>query len=182
MGYESVTPLSEFARNAIDKYLAKHPRAGEVPLFPELRRPNDAVSRDIAEHWLRQAERKAGLPRLARGGYHAFRRQFASERRHLPDVEVMAAAGWRSVAVMRRSYQHTDAQGVFNAIQRPGDSPGTQSIATSGDTNRLGGSHIPVKNMMCALGVPGYMIHGTPGAGFSVIPVDCSVAPGMYTT
>jgi len=42
--------------------------------------------------------------------------------------------------------------------------------------------HMPVKNMMCAFGVPGYMIHGTPGAGFSVIPVDFSVAPGMYTT
>ena len=39
--------------------------------------------------------------------------------------------------------------------------------------------YIPVKNMMCAFGVPGYMIHGTPGAGFSVIPVDFSVAPGM---
>ncbi len=37
--------------------------------------------------------------------------------------------------------------------------------------------------MMCAFGVPGYMIHGTPAAGFSVIPVDFSiVAPGMYTT
>src|SRR5690349_24789130 len=48
--------------------------------------------------------------------------------------------------------------------------------------HRLGSPHIPVKNMMCAFGVPGYMIHGTPVAGFSVIPVDFSVAPGMYTT
>jgi hypothetical protein len=46
----------------------------------------------------------------------------------------------------------------------------------------LGARHMPVKNMMCAFGVPGNMIHGTPGAGFSVIPVDFSVAPGMYTT
>ena len=94
----------------------------------------------------------------------------------------MAAAGWRSLAVMRRSYQQTDAQGVFNAIQRPADTLGTQPVAKAGDTNTLGGSHIPVKNMMCAFGVPGYMIHGTPGAGFSVVPVDFSVAPGMYTT
>ena len=91
----------------------------------------------------------------------------------------MAAAGWRSIAVMRRSYQHTDAQGVFSAVQRPEDSLGTQVAAKSGDTNTLGAAHIPVKNMMCAFGVPGYMIHGTPGAGFSVIPVDFSVAPGM---
>jgi hypothetical protein len=40
-------------------------------------------------------------------------------------------------------------------------------------------AHIPVKNMMCAFGVPGNMIHGTPGAGFSESPVDAAVAPGM---
>ena len=59
----------------------------------------------------------------------------------------MAAAGWRSLAVMRRSDQHTDAQGVFNAIQRPGDTPGTQPVAKAGHTNTLGSPHIPVKNM-----------------------------------
>src|SRR5215207_1289717 len=42
--------------------------------------------------------------------------------------------------------------------------------------------HMPVKNMMCAFGVPGNMIHGTPGAAFSLMPVDAIVAPGMYTT
>jgi hypothetical protein len=190
MGYASVTPLSALARAAIDTYLTRNPRAGDVPLFPELRDPSRCASRDIAEHWLRQAEKKAKLPRLARGGYHAFRRQFASERRHLADTDVMAAAGWRSVAVMRKSYQHTDAEGLLSAVERPEPrpnqpAPGTDSAQPKrkacGD-NTLGAAHIPVKNMMCAFGVPGYMIHGTPGAGFSVIPVDFSVAPGMYTT
>ena len=101
-------------REAINVYFARNPRAGDVPLFPELRRPNDCASRDIAEHWLR------------------------------PE----------------------------SAQPKP---------KASNDTT-LGDRHIPVKNMMCAFGVPGYMIHGTPGAGFSVIPVDFSVAPGMYTT
>ena len=59
MGYESVAPLSSRAREALDAYLAKHPRAGSVPLFPELRRPDDPASRDIAEYWLREAEKKA---------------------------------------------------------------------------------------------------------------------------
>ena len=93
-GSETVTPLSSLAREALDVYLARNPRAGDLLLFPELRRPNDCASRGIAEHWLRQAEKKAGLPRLARGGYHAFRRQFALERHHLFDTDVMAAAGW----------------------------------------------------------------------------------------
>jgi hypothetical protein len=187
MGYETVTPLSALARAALDVYLARDPRAGDLPLFPELRWPNDCASRDIAEHWLRRAEKKAGLPGLARGGYHAFRRQFASERRHLPDTDVMAAAGWRSLAVMRRSYQHSDGEGVFNAVERPESRPNrasedshrTQRERKASGDKALGDPHIPVKNMMCAFGVPGYMIHGTPVAAFSVMPVDAVVAPGI---
>ena len=34
-------------------------------------------------------------------------------------------------------------------------------------------------NMMCAFGVPGYMIHGVPSAGVAVMPVEAAVAPGM---
>ena len=60
MGYESVTPLSALARGAIDAYLARNPRAGDVPLFPELRRPNDCASRDIAEHWPGRPKRRQG--------------------------------------------------------------------------------------------------------------------------
>lgn len=182
-----MTPLSALARDAIDAYLARNPRAGEVALFPELRRPNDPASRDIAEHWLRQAEKLAKLPHLARGGYRAFRREFASERRRLADTDVIAAAGWRSLAVMRRSYQHTDAAGLLNAVQRresrPNPEPGGTSVAHQDrkavNDNALPAIHIPVKNIMCAFGVPGNMIHGTPGAGFSESPVDAAVAPGM---
>ena len=99
-------------------------------------------------------------------------------------------AGWRSLAVMRRSYQHTDAAGLLNAVQRPesrpNPDPGGTSVAHPDrkaiNDNALGDPHIPVKNMMCAFGVPGNMIHGIPGAAFSVSPVDAAVAPGMYTT
>jgi hypothetical protein len=34
-------------------------------------------------------------------------------------------------------------------------------------------------NMMCAFGVPGYMIQGVFCAGLADSPVDCAVAPGM---
>jgi len=70
--------------------------------------------------------------------------------------------------------------------RRPNPEEGGTTVAHENrrvcNGNTLGEPHIPVKNMMWAFGVPGYMIHGTPGAGFSVIPVDFSVAPGMYTT
>jgi hypothetical protein len=95
----------------------------------------------------------------------------------------MAAAGWRSLAVMRRSYQHTDGEGIYGAVKRPDrvseDPLGTQAERKASGGKSLQAPHIPVKNMMCAFGVPGYMTHGTPAAGFSLSPVDAPVAPGM---
>jgi len=58
----------------------------------------------------------AGLTKLVAGVYHPYRRLFASERRHLPDVDVAAAAGWKDPATMRRSSQHADAAGVVRAV------------------------------------------------------------------
>jgi len=91
---------------------------------------------------------------------------------------------------MRRSYQHNDAVGMLSAVERLESRPKPDESGTpvahenrrAPNGNALQAPHIPVENMMCAFGVPGYMIHGTPSAGFSVIPVDFSVAPGMYTT
>jgi len=60
----------------------------------------------------------AKLPHLARGGFHPFRRLWASERRHLPDKDVAAAGGWRSVDVMRESYQHADAATIYAVVDR----------------------------------------------------------------
>ena len=84
---------------------------------------------------------------------------------------------------MRQSYQHTDGEGALPRSSVPNraaeDTQKTQAERTASDDSALGKPHIPVKNMMCAFGVPGHMIHGTPGAAFSVRPVDAAVAPGM---
>ena len=42
-----------------------------------------------------------------------------------------------------------------------------------------GASYIPTENMMCAFGVPGYMIHGPFCDGFADNPVVAGVANGM---
>jgi hypothetical protein len=48
----------------------------------------------------------------------AFGRKWATERRHLPDVDVAKAGGWRlrSVNTMKRSYQQSDDAGVMEAV------------------------------------------------------------------
>ena len=47
-------------------------------------------------------------------------RLWASERKHLPDVDVAAAGGWRSTAAMRVSYQQADAATQLQVVEAVG--------------------------------------------------------------
>ena len=114
--YDAVVPISADARAALDGYLRDHPRLGEAPLFPATGDDAKAAHKTLAGYWLRRAETLAGLPRMERGGWHALRRLWASERRHLPAQDVMAAGGWRSVTVMQRAYQHADAATTYGVV------------------------------------------------------------------
>jgi integrase len=116
-GFEELTALSTGARAALDAYLATRPSIGDVPLFPRTDDPTRPINKMQAAYWLTRAETRAKLPKLERGGFHAYRRLWASERRHLPDVDVAKAGGWRDLATMKRSYQHPDPATVLEAIE-----------------------------------------------------------------
>jgi integrase len=151
LGFESVVPIAKEARDALDQYLAAHPKVGDVPLFAARRDATKPVHRLLAAHWLRRAEERAKVPKLDRGLWHAFRRLWASERRHLPPQDVAAGGGWRSLHVMRTAYQHADAVGVFAAVQPPlqapvppagqgsADAPPAAQIGQSGAESRPAG-------------------------------------------
>lgn len=104
LGFEAITPIGAETRAALDVYLCEHPKLGDAPLFASVEDPSRAIGKQIAGWWLRKAEKLAKLEHLERGGYHAFRRAWASERRHLLAQDAAAAAGWRSLAVMRSAY------------------------------------------------------------------------------
>jgi hypothetical protein len=115
-----VTALSADARAELDRYRRLSPRMGDVPLFPAPRDASKAVRRETVAKWLLKAEKDAGLPKIRGGVFHPYRRLFASERRHLPDVDVAAAAGWSDPATMKKSYQRADAAGILSAVQNTG--------------------------------------------------------------
>lgn len=119
IGYDDVAPMSIAARAAIDTYLRRHPTIGEAPLFPRRGRGQStlAIRKMDAYKALRRAETLADLPRLDRGAFHTYRRLFATERMHLPDVAVMKAAGWRDPRAMKRSYQHADPATVLSVLE-----------------------------------------------------------------
>ena len=64
-----------------------------------------------------RAEQLAELPVIERGGFHAYRRLYAIERKHLPGVDVARSAGWRDLATMKRSYQQPDPVTTLRVIE-----------------------------------------------------------------
>ena len=83
---------------------------GEGFLFPGNRDPSQALHKLMAGYYLTRAEDLAGLPHQKRGGWHAFRRGWATRRKHLPVQDVMAQGGWRDVKALQTAYQGADAK------------------------------------------------------------------------
>jgi len=66
--------------------------------------------------WLRRAEILAKLPKLDRGLWHAFRQKWATERKHLPTVDVAAAGGWAGTESLIRCYQQADSATMLSVV------------------------------------------------------------------
>lgn len=80
--------------------------------LPARQDPASPVSKTTAYYWMRTAEKRAGLPHQKQGGWHAFRRAWATARKHLPLQDVMAADGWLDPAALQTAYQHADAETI----------------------------------------------------------------------
>ena len=80
------------------------------------------------------AEQLADLPKLNGGILHPYRRLWASERKHMPDIDVAAAGGWKDSRALKFSYQHADPatgpQGGESRIGLNRDTIETQSAMT----------------------------------------------------
>lgn len=111
-GVEWVVPVPEVLRAALESYIRDRALVGKALLFPARRDASKPVSKETCYYWLRQAEEKAKLPHQRQGGWHAFRRAWATARKHLPLQDVMAAGGWRDPAALQTAYQHADAETI----------------------------------------------------------------------
>jgi integrase len=121
IGFETTSPISPRARDALERLRGEHPGVGEAFLFPKLRDPATPIALDAATQWLLTAEWKAGLEHEAGGAWHAFRRMWATARKHMPVKDVAEAGGWKDTATLLKCYQHADPdtmEAVVNAGQR----------------------------------------------------------------
>ena len=115
---EQTIPIPASLADEIRTLRAKLGAFGDDWLFPQSvgdhpwhRKRFDAL--------MRRAEAEAKVPKLDGGLWHCYRRKWATERRHLPAVDVMKAGGWADRTTMETCYQHADDAGVLAAMESP---------------------------------------------------------------
>lgn len=79
-------------------------------VFAGERKPDQPMDRHLFDKWLRVAEVKAELPKLAGGLWHPYRRKWATERKHHSLKDVAAAGGWKDTETLLTCYQQPDAE------------------------------------------------------------------------
>ncbi len=115
-GRRSVVPITPTARAAIERRLRDRPTIGRAYLFPSPSDPNLPVSLRLALVWLGKAERLAGLEHIPAGGFHMFRRKWATECKGLSAIDVAAAGGWATVETLQRVYQVADPGTMLEVV------------------------------------------------------------------
>ena len=59
----------------------------------------------------------ADLPKLRGGVWRPYRRLWATERKHLPDLDVAAAGSWRDTRALKLSYHQADAATMKSVVE-----------------------------------------------------------------
>jgi hypothetical protein len=67
-----------------------------------------------------KAEEKAGLEKQNGALWHAYRRKWATQRKHLPDVDVAAAGGRKETSSLKRCYQQVDEETMLEVVLHAG--------------------------------------------------------------
>jgi integrase len=116
-GRDRVVPIPEALAEELRGFNVKLATVGDGWLF---------ACADKDDHWPREifgelydrVERHAGLPHLKGGRFHPFRRKWATERKNLSLVDVMAAGGWRDAQTLH-SYQLATTDGMLEVMSTP---------------------------------------------------------------
>ncbi|NIR01676.1 MAG: hypothetical protein GTN78_16000 [Gemmatimonadales bacterium] len=56
------------------------------------------------------------MPKHEGSLWHAYRRAWATSRKHLPDADVAAAGGWKATETLRRCYQRPDDETILSVV------------------------------------------------------------------
>lgn len=107
-GKEWKIPMPPSLKQELVSFRRKMGSAFGQLVFPSHDRPDVPLRTDQLSQWLITAEKKAKLPKLDGSLWHAYRRGWATERKHYPVADVAAAGGWRDIGTLIRCYQLPD--------------------------------------------------------------------------
>ena len=77
------------------------------------------VGREVANHWLVEAEEVAGLTPLKGGLWHPYRRRWNTSRKHMPITDRAAAGGWKDTRTLTKCYEVPDTDTMYKVITEP---------------------------------------------------------------
>lgn len=115
--------VSPVVRAALDRILAERPGVGSAPFFPSRDELQEPISRHLADAWLRKGEKLAELEPQRGSLWHAYRRKWATERKHFPDVDVdvAEAGGWKTIETLKTAYQQADPETMLRVVLEAGE-------------------------------------------------------------
>ena len=79
------------------------------------------VGRHLAHKWLREGERLAGVEPQVGSLWHAYRRKWATERKHLPVQDVASVGGWKCNAMVLDIYSQADDETMLLVVLGAGE-------------------------------------------------------------
>jgi hypothetical protein len=107
-------PISEVARRSGQAVI------DDMPLFPSpVRGSDDDVppwTRWHARDLLERAEMMAKLEHQEGGDFHPYRRAWASARKGMPLIDVVAAGGWRDLRSLENCYTLPDSKTILSVV------------------------------------------------------------------
>jgi hypothetical protein len=112
-----VNPRHRRPRNFADSKV-KFAAVGDGWLFPCADK-DDHWPREIFGELYDRVERHAGPPHMKGGRFHPFGRKWATERKNMSLVDVMAAGGWRDAQTLHSCYQLATTDGMLEVMSTP---------------------------------------------------------------
>jgi len=117
-GRDRTVPIPDALAEELRGFKVKFAAVGDGWLFPCAEK-DDHWPREIFGELYDRVERHAGLPHLKGGRFHPFRRKWATERKNMSLVDVMAAGGWRDAQTLHSCYQLATTDGMLEVMSTP---------------------------------------------------------------
>jgi integrase len=116
VGRDWATPVTREVQAALERLRKERLALGDGLILAAPGDADRAVTRHAVTSWLRRAEHLAGLEHLPGGAWHAFRRAWASKRKHLSVKDVAYAGGWKDTSTLLRCYQQPDPETIEQVV------------------------------------------------------------------